>query len=392
MKTRKRSRLMTSIITVILAVILLGSIVPTVSASPFPFDDVPVDSWFRSSVEWAYSTGLTCGTSENTFSPDQQLSYGEICTFLYRYAYNPTPRYYYSELAQYSDKFYYKPVNWCADFGVVPVGEMSGNGKTPGSALMTRNDYVYTVYRYAEKWEKQSVEVDGNRLSNYTDAPTNETYRKAWNWAVDRNLIYGTSDTTLSPNDIVTRAQFVTVLWRYDQHRKNGSEAQLLVSEQLIGKRLRGWQRTLIEAGEKCLDRVTWVDGAYELGSDGIPVRIDCSGFVNWMYTYTEIHPYGDLCCADLWASNTFTKVFQKKSGENGYTFMKRVRYSLQPGDMLLSRSQYGNHIMVFLGNSENSIYVIQCRSGFGVVVESIPFNSSSYYIINLYGVLRCIP
>lgn len=387
-----RSILIKRTIVMVLALILVFGMASTSYATSIPFTDVSDTAWYRSAVEWAYANEMTSGTGENQFSPDQQLSYAEICTFLYRYAYSPKAHYYHNELAKYSKKYYYKSVNWCCDFGIVAVSEVSGNGRTPGSAKMTRNDYVYTMYRYAQKWEKQSVYVSGDRLSNYTDAPTNETYRKAWNWAVDRNLIYGTSNTTLSPNDIVTRSQFVTVLWRYDQHRKNGTAAPQLVSEQLIGKKLRGWQRTLIEAGEKCLGRVTWVDEVYELGSDGIPVRIDCSGFVNWMFTYTGIHPYNDMDCADLWASNTFTKQYQKYSSENGYTFMKRVRYSLQPGDMLLSKSQNGNHIMVFLANSANYVYVIQCRSGKGVVVEAIPFNSSSYYIKSLYGVLRYIP
>ena len=49
------------------------------------FTDVPAESWYAAAVRWAASTGLTKGTSDTTFSPDDPCTRGQIVTFLYRY-------------------------------------------------------------------------------------------------------------------------------------------------------------------------------------------------------------------------------------------------------------------------------------------------------------------
>ena len=41
-------------------------------------------------------------------------------------------------------------------------------------------------------------------------------YQKAVAWAVEKGITTGFTDETFRPNDSVTRAQFVTFLWRYE--------------------------------------------------------------------------------------------------------------------------------------------------------------------------------
>ena len=48
------------------------------------FSDVPADSYFADAVAWAQANGVTTGTSENTFSPDNDCTRAQIVTFLYR--------------------------------------------------------------------------------------------------------------------------------------------------------------------------------------------------------------------------------------------------------------------------------------------------------------------
>ncbi len=55
-------------------------------AQPF-FVDVPEDSYYYDAVKWAAENGITQGTSETTFSPDNDCLRAQIVTFLYR-AYN----------------------------------------------------------------------------------------------------------------------------------------------------------------------------------------------------------------------------------------------------------------------------------------------------------------
>lgn len=48
------------------------------------FNDVPSGSDYAMAIAWAVSNGVTSGTSDTTFSPDEICSRGQIVTFLNR--------------------------------------------------------------------------------------------------------------------------------------------------------------------------------------------------------------------------------------------------------------------------------------------------------------------
>ena len=50
-----------------------------------PFTDVPAGSYYGPAIAWAYSKGITTGTSKTAFSPDAPCTRAQIITFLYRY-------------------------------------------------------------------------------------------------------------------------------------------------------------------------------------------------------------------------------------------------------------------------------------------------------------------
>ncbi len=54
-----------------------------------PFYDVSEDSYYYSAVLWAVEQGITLGTSETTFSPDEEVTRAQAVTFLYRAAGEP---------------------------------------------------------------------------------------------------------------------------------------------------------------------------------------------------------------------------------------------------------------------------------------------------------------
>lgn len=56
---------------------------PSVAGST-GFADVPAGNWFADAAVWAVREGITNGTSDTTFTPDQECTRGEILTFLYR--------------------------------------------------------------------------------------------------------------------------------------------------------------------------------------------------------------------------------------------------------------------------------------------------------------------
>lgn len=54
------------------------------SSAPGVFTDVSPNAGYAQAVAWAVEQGITSGTSETTFSPDEPCTRGQIATFLYR--------------------------------------------------------------------------------------------------------------------------------------------------------------------------------------------------------------------------------------------------------------------------------------------------------------------
>ena len=88
----------------------LGSPEPT-SAS-CPFTDIVKDSSYYKAVLWAYENGITDGTSETTFEPVKNVSRAQAVTFLWRYAGNPVVNYYMNMSDIESNRYYTEAVRW----------------------------------------------------------------------------------------------------------------------------------------------------------------------------------------------------------------------------------------------------------------------------------------
>jgi hypothetical protein len=54
----------------------------------------------------------------------------------------------------------------------------------------------------------------GSPASGFVDVPNGAYYAEAVAWAKAQGVTTGTSASTFSPNQVVTRAQLVTLLWR----------------------------------------------------------------------------------------------------------------------------------------------------------------------------------
>ena len=52
------------------------------------FTDIPAGHWSDEAVGWAVDNGITTGTSDTTFSPDDTLTRAQMVTFLHRYHLN----------------------------------------------------------------------------------------------------------------------------------------------------------------------------------------------------------------------------------------------------------------------------------------------------------------
>ena len=64
---------------------------PDPASSTNPFTDVKPGAYYYNAVLWAVEKGITNGTSDTTFGPDETCTRAQIVTFLWRYEGQPTP-------------------------------------------------------------------------------------------------------------------------------------------------------------------------------------------------------------------------------------------------------------------------------------------------------------
>ena len=198
----------------VLMAALVGSAVLAVSAGatlPVPtcaahFTDIPAETYYSEPVAWLSDEMLTTGTTLTTFSPENTLTRGEFATFLWRYAGLPGG----TITGEFSDvptgAFYEIAVYWMLEQGIT-------TGKTATMFApddpVTRGELATFLWRYAGL-------PGGTITGEFSDVPTGAFYEIAVYWMLDEGITTGTSTTTYSPNDPVTRAQLSAFLWRYD--------------------------------------------------------------------------------------------------------------------------------------------------------------------------------
>ena len=171
-----------------------------------PFVDVKKDDYYYDAVIWAVGKGIAKGVTDTTFQPNDSCTRAEMVTFLYRAAGSPEPTNKvnpFTDVAE--DSYYYKAVLWAVEKGIA-----KGTSETTFSPndTCTRGQTVAFLYRYAN-----SPAV--SRSNSFADVSETAYYYNATLWAMSEKVTEGTSATTFSPNDLCTRGQIVTFLYRY---------------------------------------------------------------------------------------------------------------------------------------------------------------------------------
>ena len=73
-------------------------------------------------------------------------------------------------------------------------------------------------------WRTAGSPAPKSDVMPFTDVPVGSYYYDAVLWAVENGITLGTSATTFSPNETCTRAQIVTFLWRFERCPAAGGE------------------------------------------------------------------------------------------------------------------------------------------------------------------------
>jgi hypothetical protein len=170
-----------------------------------PFSDVKKSDFYYEPVLWAVNNGITAGASKTTFAPNDACTRGQIATFLWRAAGQPTPK---TSKNPFTDvkksDYYYKAVLWAVGEGIT-----SGTSKTTfePDAPCTRGQIATFLWR-ANGGNKV------NASNPFKDVKKSDYYYNAVLWAVKNGITAGTSKTTFEPGSPCTRGQIATFLYR----------------------------------------------------------------------------------------------------------------------------------------------------------------------------------
>jgi hypothetical protein len=169
------------------------------------FTDVDEDAYYAEAVAWAVANEITKGTSETTFSPDDDCTRAQVVTFLWRYAGKPEPTTTENPFTDVEeDTDYYKAILWAYENGIT-----TGTSETTFSPeeTCTRAQVVTFLWRYEGELTYEEAET-------FTDVAEDAYYAKAVAWAVHEWITKGTGDGQFSPDETCTRGQVVTFLYR----------------------------------------------------------------------------------------------------------------------------------------------------------------------------------
>ncbi len=170
-----------------------------------PFDDISGTDYYFDPILWAVDEGITTGTSDTTFSPNDTCTRAQVVTFLHRSIGSPMPM----PESPFSDvtggEYYYDAVLWAA-----------GSNITTGTSATTfsPNDTCTRAQVVTFLWRLFGCPEPTSGNNPFTDINSSAYYYDAVLWAVENGITDGTSATTFSPDATCTRGQIVTFLWR----------------------------------------------------------------------------------------------------------------------------------------------------------------------------------
>ena len=171
-----------------------------------PFTDVANDAYYTDAVMWAVDNKITDGTTDTTFSPDQDCNRAQVVTFLWRAAGSPAPTAAENPFTDVAEgDYYYNAVMWAVENGITD----GTTDTTFGAAdVCTRAQVVTFLFRAGK------LDTPVARENPFTDVAEGDYFLEAVLWAVEKGITDGATETTFAPAAVCTRAQVVTFLAR----------------------------------------------------------------------------------------------------------------------------------------------------------------------------------
>ena len=167
------------------------SVKPTsnATAKSSKFTDVPASAYYAEAVEWAVQKGITSGTTETTFTPNNPCHRGHAATFLWRAHGSPAPKKTANPFTDVAaDSPFYQAILWATENKIIEPKTASTYEPT---APCTRGEVLTYLCR--------------------AEGKTGATESDAIKWANLKKLLAGFAGGANAP---CTRADIVTFLYR----------------------------------------------------------------------------------------------------------------------------------------------------------------------------------
>ncbi len=179
------------------------------------FEDVASDFWASKEISWAFERGLMIGTSATTFNPNGKTQRGQMVTILYRYAGTPTVE----QVSVYSDvtstDWYSDATIWAFQNRIMEESRLESNTMDAGEPI-SRAEFCTMLLMFSIN---SGTYVAPSTFAPFTDTDdVSDTMSWAIEWAYCHGIVNGTSATTFSPHDTLTRAAAAAMLYRYENY------------------------------------------------------------------------------------------------------------------------------------------------------------------------------
>lgn len=181
-----------------------------------PFEDVADGKWYTEGVKFCYINGVVSGVTDYTFEPRTNLTRGMFVVMLAG-AVN-------ADVSIYSGRTSFKDVKTTSWYGnavewAYRNGYVSGVGEgyfAPKSGI-TREQMAVLITAYMENnGYDTSAKYDSYVLNKFIDKNKISSWAKEGvTYVVSIGLMSGTTDTTISPKTVITRAQATTIMMQF---------------------------------------------------------------------------------------------------------------------------------------------------------------------------------
>ena len=170
-----------------------------------PFYDVPQDAYFYDAVLWAVENGITKGTSDVTFAPDDTCTRAHVVTFLWRFDQARTA-------AVPTESTVYI-LEGSTHYHKAGCSHLTDDAQEIALAEAIDQGYEACPDCWSEAGPLEPVKPD--TVGGFEDVLAGAYYADAVLWAVENGVTTGMTPTTFEPNTGCSRAHVVTFLYRY---------------------------------------------------------------------------------------------------------------------------------------------------------------------------------